>query len=131
MCGGSRTAAFRRAFCAEFGALAPQSFWGASDAELAAACNGVGPEHWPRFARRIMSALLRPLDASSAPHDWEYSLPGKSYAHFTAANFRLAVNMAKEALYDFRPAVIPLGIAAALFCQLFGWRAYIEGKPRT
>ena len=126
---GANTARFRRAFCLEFGAIAPDSYWTASPDQLAAACNGVGPEHWPRWTRWIFSVLLRPLDASSGPHDWEYSLPEKSYAHFTIANFRLAVNAGKEALYYFRPAVIPLGIVAALFCQIFGWHAYINGKP--
>lgn len=126
----ARTAAFRRAFCAEFGALAPDSFWLASDAELAAACNGVGPDRWPRAARAVLSWLLRPLDASSAPHDWEYSLPQKSYAAFTMANIRLGVNACKEALYDVRPAAVPLGLLAAILCQLFGWRAYREGRPR-
>ena len=124
------SAEFRRAFCWAFGALAPDSFWQAGEKELEAACNGVGPEHWPRWARALISALLRPLDASSAPHDWEYSLPEKSYWLFTRANWRLAVNAAKEALYDVRPCVIPLGIAAAVLCQIFGWRAYINGKPK-
>ena len=125
-----RGAEFRRVFCWQFGALAPQSFWEASSEELAAACNGVGPEHWPRGLRWLITWFLRPLDASSAPHDWEYSLPEKSYWHFTRANCRLAVNATKEALYDIRPGVIPLGLMAALLCQIFGWRAYINGKPK-
>ena len=121
-------ATFRRLFCSRFGALAPDSFWNASDAELKATCNGVGAERWPRWLRAVLSVLLRPLDASSAPHDWEYSLPDKSYRHFTEANFRLAVNACKEALYDVRPAVIPLGILAAVLCQIFGWHAYRTGR---
>lgn len=121
---------FRRAFCWAFGAIAPGSFWDASEAELEAACNGVGPERWPHWARALISWFLRPLDASSAPHDWEYSLPEKSYWHFTRANWRLAVNATREALYDARPGVIPLGWIAALLCQIFGWRAYINGWPR-
>lgn len=120
---------FRRLFCSRFGALAPDSFWNASESELDAACNGVGADRWPCWLRAVLSALLRPLDASSAPHDWEYSLPDKSYRHFTRANIRLAVNSCKEALYDVHPAVIPLGILAAVLCQLFGWHAYLTGKP--
>ena len=122
-------AEFRRLFCSRFGALAPDSFWDAPETELAAACNGVGADRWPRWLRAVLSALLRPLDASSAPHDWEYSLPDKSYRHFPLANFRLAVNSCKDALYDVHPAVIPLGILAAMLCQMFGWRAYLTGKP--
>ena len=106
-------------------------FWSASEAELDAACNGVGPEHWPRRGRWLISWFLRPLDASSAPHDWEYSLPKKSYWRFTRANWRLAVNCTKEALYDVRIGVIPLGLIAALLCQIFGWRAYRNGRLRT
>lgn len=127
----SRNSEFRRAFCRQFGAAVDPSFWCASGRELDAACNGVGPGHWPRWTRWILSVLLRPLDASSAPHDWEYSLPNKSYWHFTRANLRLAVNCTREALYDVRPIVIPLGIIAALFCQIFGWRAYLNGRLRT
>ena len=122
-------AEFRRLFCARFGALAPASFWNASEAELDAACNGVGVDRWPCWLRAALSVLLRPLDASSGPHDWEYSLPDKSYWRFTRANIRLAVNSCKEALYDVRPVVIPLGVFAAVLCQMFGWRAYLTGKP--
>ena len=122
---------FRRAFCWRFGALVDPGYWTATEQELQAACNGVGPEYWPRWARICISVLLRPLDASSGPHDWEYSLPDKSYWRFTRANLRLAVNCGKEALYDVRPLVVPLGVLAAVLCQLFGYRAYLEGRPRT
>lgn len=121
-------ARFLRAFCHEFGAFAPESFWRASETELAAACNGVGPEHWPRGIRRMFTWLLRPLEASAEIHDWEYSLPGKSFRSFTAANARLAANVILEAVYDCRPACMPTGILAAMFCQVFGWRAYKNGR---
>ena len=127
---GIQTARFRRAFCLEFGAIAPDSYWSATPKQLAAACNGVGPEHWPQWARWILSVLLRPLDASSGPHDWEYSQKAKSYRAFSAANWHLAVNVAREALYDCRPGVIPAGVLAALLCQLFGLRAYKSGRLR-
>jgi hypothetical protein len=58
-------------------------------------------------------------------------MPEKSYWHFTQANYRLAINAGKEALYYFCPVVIPLGIIAALFCQIFGWRAYLNGRLNT
>ena len=123
-------AQFLRAFCHEFGAFAPESFWRASEYELAAACNGVGPDHWPAWIRHALTWLLRPLEASAEIHDWEFSVPHKSFRSFSAANCRLAVNCAREALYDLRPGVIPLGILAALICQAFGWRAYKIGRPR-
>ena len=122
---------YLRAFCYEFHAAAPESFWSASDAELAQAYNGVGAEHWPKTLRLFLTALLRPFQAAALVHDWEYSQDAKTYRAFTAANWHLAVNIAREALYDCRPGMIPAGILAAALCQVFGWRAYWNGRPRT
>ena len=94
---------YLRAFCNEFHAAAPDSFWGASDAELAQAFNGIGAEHWPNWLRIALTSLLRPFQAAALVHDWEYSQNVKSYRAFTAANWHLAVNVAREALYDCRP----------------------------
>lgn len=124
-------AKFLRAFCYEFGAFAPDSFWAASEAGLAAACNGVGPEHWPRRMRKLCSWLLRPLEASALIHDWEYSLPDKSFRMFTRANFNLAANVMLEAIYDCRPVCMLTGILAAFVCQIFGWFAYLNGRPHN
>ncbi|MBR4253517.1 MAG: hypothetical protein IKQ16_00330 [Lentisphaeria bacterium] len=123
-------AQFLRAFCCEFGAFAPESFWRASESELAAACNGVGPDHWPAWIRHAVTWLLRPLEASAEIHDWEYSMPHKSFPSFTAANARLAANVILEAVYDCRPACMLAGIFAAFACQLFGWFAYRNGRLR-
>lgn len=125
-----RRIAYLRAFCNEFHAAAPDSFWAASDDELALAFNGIGADHWPKLLRAALTALLRPFQAAALVHDWEYSQEAKCYASFAAANRRLAVNVAREALYDCRPGVIPLGIAAAMLCQVFGWRAYRNGRIR-
>lgn len=122
---------FLRAFCSEFHAAAPDSFWGASDAELAQAYNGIGADHWPNWLRAALTALLRPFQAAALVHDWEYSREAKTYRAFTAANRHLAVNIAREALYDCRPGVIPAGILAAVLCQIFGWRAYLSGRPHA
>ena len=119
---------FLRAFCFEFRAAAPDSFWTATDDELARAFNGIGAEHWPNWLRGVLTALLRPFQAAALVHDWEYSQSPKSYRAFTAANRHLAVNIAREALYDCRPGVIPAGAVAALLCQIFGWRAYMNGR---
>ena len=121
-------AQFLRAFCIEFGARAPESFWQASESELATACNGVGPEHWPPWARAVLSVLLRPLEASATIHDWEYSLPHKTFRAFAAANIRLASNVMFEAVYECRPACMLTGILAAFLCQIFGWHAYRNGR---
>jgi len=122
---------YLRAFCNEFNAVAPDSFWIASDSELAQSFNGIGAEHWPKWLRAALTALLRPFQAAALVHDWEYSRQTKSYRAFTAANWHLAVNIAREALYDCRPGVIPAGALAALLCQIFGWRAFRKGRPRT
>ena len=127
----SRRISYLRAFCCEFRAVAPGSFWSASDSELAQAFNGIGAEHWPKWLRNVLTALLRPFQAAALIHDWEYSQKVKSYRAFAAANWHLAVNVTREALYDCRPGVIPAGALAALLCQIVGWRAYINGRMRT
>ena len=124
----SRRILYLRAFCNEFHAAAPDSFWDASDTELAQAFNGIGAEHWPNWLRGLLTALLRPFQAAALVHDWEYSRNVKSYRAFTMANWHLAVNIAREALYDCRPGVIPAGTLAAFLCQIFGWRAYMNGR---
>ena len=122
---------YLRAFCCEFHAAAPESFWIATDSELAQAFNGIGAEHWPKCLRAVLTALLRPFQAAAFVHDWEYSQETKSYGAFTAANWHLAVNVAREALYDCRPGMIPVGALAALLCQIFGWYAFQNGRRRT
>lgn len=127
----SRRIPYLRAFCGEFHAAAPDSFWSATDIELSQAFNGIGADHWPKWLRNMLTALLRPFQAAALIHDWEYSQKEKSYQAFSRANWHLAVNIAREALFDCRPGMIPAGALAALLCQLFGWRAYINGRPRV
>lgn len=122
---------FLRALCREINAAAPDSFWSATDSELAQAYNGVGADHWPDALRSVVTALLRPFQAAAFVHDWEFSLPEKSYRAFTAANCRLAANVAREALYDCRISLVPAGSAAALLCQVFGYAAYRRGRLRS
>ena len=119
---------YLRAVCVEIGAKAPSSFWAASDETLARAWNGIGPEHWPKWMRGAVSALLRPFSAAALIHDWEFSNPVKTVRGFTAANARLVENIAREAIFDCHPAIIPWGIAAGVLCEVFGWKAYKEGK---
>lgn len=124
----SFSAPFLRALCTEIHVCAPDSFWLASDNDLMRAYNGIGADHWPAWMRSAVTMLLRPFQAAAFVHDWEYSQTEKTYRSFTAANLRLAANVAREALYDCRPALIPAGIASALLCQLFGFRAYLRGR---
>ena len=127
----SRRIPYLRAFCYEFHADAPDSFWCASDAELAQAFNGIGAAYWPKWLRVTLTALLKSFQAAALIHDWEYSQKEKSCRAFTAANWHLAVNIAREAFYDCHPGVIPVGMLAAILCQAFGWHAYIKGGSRT
>ena len=126
----SRRIPYLRAFCSEFHAVAPVSFWSASDHDLAQAFNGIGAERWPSWLRTALTALLRPFQAAALVHDWEYSQDKKSYRAFSFANWHLGVNIIREALYDCHPGMIPAGALVALLCQLFGWRAYKQGRPR-
>lgn len=122
------SAPFLRELCREIHAAAPDSFWAASDAELVRAFNGIGPERWPCRIRGAVTRMLRPFQSAALVHDWEYSLPDKSYSAFTKANLRLAANVAREALYDCRVSLVPAGIAAAVLCQVFGYAAYRRGR---
>ena len=126
----TRKVEYLRQFCNEFHAAAPMSFWDASDDELRRAYNGIGPEHWPSWTRKLITALLRPFQAAAFVHDWEFSLPEKSVSAFTMANLRLAQNVAREAIYDARPFMILAGIPIAIVCEVFGWNAYKTGKLR-
>jgi hypothetical protein len=127
----SRRIPYLRAFCYEFHADAPDSFWSASDDELVQAFNGIGAEQWPKWLRTVLTALLRPFQAAALIHDWEYSQKDKRFRTFTAANWHLAGNIAREAVYDCRPGMIPVGALAALLCQILGWHAFQKGRLRT
>ena len=116
--------------CVQIKASAPPEFWTAKVDELERAYNGIGPEDWPEWVRKFISILLRPFAAAALIHDYEYSREYKSYGMFTDANLRLAVNVAKFAVFDHRPILIFYGAAAGLLCQFFGYQAYKNGKLR-
>ena len=122
---------YLRRFCDEFHAAAPNSFWNATEDELRRAYNGIGPERWPSWMRNLITAMLRPFQAAAFIHDWEYSLPEKTFGAFTMANLRLAQNVAREAIYDCRPFMIFAGLPIAALCEFFGWHAFKTGKLRN
>ena len=119
---------YLRAVCVEINAKAPESFWEADFETLGRAWNGIGPEHWPCWMRGAVSVLLRPFNAAALIHDWEFSQPEKTFGSFTAANARLIENIVRESLFNCHVGIIPWGIAAGILCELFGWKAYKEGK---
>lgn len=98
----------------------PEMFRFASQEELQFCYNGVGPDRWSSCFRRFTTWVLTFLEASALIHDWEYEYQPKTYGAFTLANLRLAYNAAK----DKHPVA---GVAAAVLCQLFGWRGFREG----
>ena len=117
-----------REHCDRIGVRAPASFWTADCRDLAAAFNGVGPDRWCPAFRAVVSWLLKPFFTAALPHDWEYSLPRKSYRAFTAANRRFIVNSSLEALDERRVSLVFMGVALAVLCQLFGWGGYLHGR---
>ena len=121
---------FLFSLCLQIKASAPPEFWTVPLDDLKRAYNGIGPEHWPQWTRRAVSALLRPFAAAALIHDWEYSRDVKSKGLFHDANFRLAVNIGKLAFFNRRPILLFYGVAAAILCDLFGYKAYCEGRLR-
>ena len=70
------------------------------------------------------TAFLSPFSAAALPHDWAWSQEEKSYKDFTKSNLEFAYNAWREALWQKRIALIPMGIFFALLCQVFGWKGY-------
>ena len=95
----------------------PRDFFSTDAEVIARIYNGVGPEHWSARFRRFTSWVLDFLEAPAMIHDWEYTFQPKTYWRFTLANLRLAKNAAR----DGHPFA---GLAAALLCQLFGWKSW-------
>ena len=110
---------------------APEQFWMESEEWLTELYNGIGPEAWSAHFRRLITWLLSFFEADAMIHDYEYSLPEKSYWKFTLANVRFAWNACVLAFgaYSFRRAVrvAVLGVFLALLCQLFGYGGYKAG----
>jgi len=128
MYGSEEDVEFLYKFCVAINASAPPEFWTTPMSVLKRAYNGVGPEDWPTWARKALSVLLRPFSAAALVHDFEYSWEYKSKGMFRDANLRLCINIAKTAVYNRRYILIVYGVAAALLCQIFGYKAYCEGR---
>lgn len=102
-------------YCVAIGAIAPASFWNASEDDL------------KRVHRVYPTALLRRFSASALVLDWEYAQPGKSFFKFTAANYHLAVNVVKESAYDYDLLSAFAGVPIGVFYEFFGWSLYKKG----
>ena len=119
-----RSVAFLIRFCIAFHAKAPASFWGASEEDLRRVYNKI--ELDVRLAW-ICYVLLRSFSASAFILGWEFAQPEKTLSRFTAANLRLIVNVAREALYDCHPLGIFAAIPIAFLCEIFGWKSFKKG----
>ena len=97
----------------------PAGFSGEHSKNLVKICNGIGPEAWPKAVRRWFSLYFDFAEAPAMIHDWEYSVPRKSFFRFVLANFRFAVNVMRTQLFSLWTAVF-------LFFALtfFGYRHY-------
>ena len=113
---------------------APAAFWMESGEYLKNCYNGIGPECWSTRFREWVTKALDRFSTAALIHDYEYSYSaGKCYRNFTAANFRFAVNSIAEAWHSrasikHKLIMIFSGWVLAFLCQVFGWKAYEDGK---
>ena len=109
----------------------PEGFAAAPDELIRRCYNGIGPDRWASQFRGLVTWLLGFFEADAMLHDFEYSLPGKTYGRFTLANVRFCVNAVLLALqaYPLKLAVkvAALGVLLGVLCQLFGYSGYKTG----
>ncbi|MEA4863528.1 MAG: hypothetical protein VB042_09495 [Victivallaceae bacterium] len=90
--------------------------------------NGIGPDRFPRWLRKLVTWLLRPFEGAALIHDWEYIFQPKTYWAYSAANWRFARNALRTSCDALLPGQMVktaiCGLFLALLCQLFGWRGY-------
>ena len=125
--------------CREVSAWAPPAFWQAP-AELRCRCyNGIGPEAWSSRLRELVTRLLEPFELAALIHDFEFGTAPRSYAAFTVANVRFAVNSLLEAFHRHPPVanraelkrlltMCAAGLLLAVLCQAFGLQGFRETK---
>ena len=101
----------------------PEGFEGAPFRALQRAYNGIGPDRWSPYFRKLMTWILEFLEAPALIHDFEFQTGG-SYWKFTAANVRLFFNTVIEAIDRRSWKIFFSGIAAGILCQLFGYRGW-------
>jgi hypothetical protein len=107
--------------CRRAGLHAPDSFWAASEEEIAANFNGAGPDTFSLSRWRIVRAVFGDSDLNAAfrailtrflelfvlafvIHDWRYANADRTEAGFHAANAEMLANMAilLEQAFPFR-----------------------------
>jgi len=127
-----------RRVCGLFEFIAPPAFWSADIPTLRAVYNGIGPDRWSGHFRRLVTFLLAWFEAAAIIHDWEYTFMPKTYRAFTAANWRFAKNVCREAIMYYRDIPggwrmiarrVTEGLLLAMLCQFFGWSGFLTAKP--
>ena len=100
---------------------------------LAKVYNGLGPDRFPEWLRRVITWLLAIFRPAAMPHDYRYTYGEKSYWAFAVANIQLAIDCMMVAM-DMRSVRrmlldAALGLFLALLCQMFGYSGYKQGTP--
>ena len=108
-----------------------------SDADLAAAYNGTGPEFLPATIRAKLDAFACTFLPAVMVHDVDYTFSDGTVGSFRSANRRLLVNCLICAL-DAHPwhswrryALILKAYALYRACAKFGWIAWIQAYSKN
>ncbi len=103
----------------------------ASEAELAQAYNGIGPEWLPSSLRDRITERFEDVAPACLIHDWDYAHGDGTRSDFYAANFRLRDNIYKIAGSRHTPIISwgwwklrLIGKAFCDACNEYGWTAY-------
>lgn len=110
--------------CVSIGASASPQFWSASNEDVRACFNGVGPGCWSTKALKTVNAILDECDAMAMVHDYEFTHSARNYIAFSLANLRLLVNGILEAGSKGEVKLVWFGIVLAAVSQVFGWPLY-------
>ena len=127
----------RRAQQIGLGFSFPEGYHLLSDAEIAAAANGVGPDAFPGGARRLLTSLLPYADLAADIHDVEFQRSNGERPEFLAANERFRHNCRQWVMHN-RSRLNPL-----LYVEQFrlrrdfeilngdaGWEAWTSAAKR-
>ena len=107
-----------------------------SDAELQKICNGIGPELFPEWARKIITVIHPVLEPAALIHDVEFSESDGSAEKFVRANDRFFSNglccAMAYAWYDLRRyAVCFQAYRLTVLCRHFGLFCWHLGALRN
>lgn len=102
-----------------------------SEAEIAEIYNGIGPDRFPGWLRKIVTESAELFEAAALIHDVEYD-EGGTREQFTAANDRFRRNcytLVKDRYgwYDIRRYLwMNKARRWSNYCELFGWSGWTK-----